>query len=206
MLISLITKAQSDLRIKKNEDQKKSSMRNDLGNNIISFSPFGIGLTAANQQSPDVTIALSYEHISKNGYIGIKIPVMASLYNPYFYALPTIKLYPGKQGVAKYAIGPQLLLASGTVKVLENNTPYANDEKLISKQRKQFGFMLNNSFNFTIAKHVYVGLDLSLGVIYYDNAPNAIVNANQDFYSGSKNSSNSISPCTHIGFNMGYRF
>ena len=42
MLISLITKAQSDLRIKKNEDQKKSSMRNDLGNNIISFSPFVI--------------------------------------------------------------------------------------------------------------------------------------------------------------------
>lgn len=204
MLISNITKAQTTNQQFKNSHNRKAG-NEVLGKNIISFTPFGLTMSSE-QQMPDMNISLSYEHISNNGYIGLKLPVAASLYNPYFYVMPTVKLYPAKQGNARYAIGPQLLIATGKVKVPSLMNAVTGEYELVSKRKTQFGFLLNNSFNFTIARHMYAGIDLSLGVIYFDSAPNAVFNSNNRYYNTANQNSNNIRPCTNIGFNMGYRF
>lgn len=205
MLCSPIIKAQAGIKMNQNDKTKKSNTDNSLGRNIISCAPFVMSLTTIDQEMPDMSIGISYEHISANGYVGYRLPVIASLYNPYYYFMPGIKLYPGKQGAAKYGIGPQLLIGTGRVNAPDTISPFTGQYSLVSKPRTQFGFMLNNSFNFTIASHVYVGLDLSFGVIYYDTEPNAIYNADNTYQPANNNSSR-INPSTQISFSMGYRF
>jgi hypothetical protein len=79
---------------------------------------------------------------------------------------------------------------------------YARD---ITVNHRQFGFMINNSVNFTVAKALYIGLDASLGIIYYDNLPKDIYYYNSGLTPFSNNNSN-ISPSFQLNFNMGYRF
>ena len=122
--------------------------------------------------------------------------------------MPTLKLYPMKQGVVKYAVGPQLLFGTGDGTYQDyyyDQNSGMSSTKDITVTRRQFGFMVNNSVNFTIAKALYVGLDGSLGIIYYDNLPKDIYYYNQGLTPFSSNNSR-INPSFQLNFNMGYRF
>lgn len=150
----------------------KEKKKDSYGKNIISFTPIQM-MVANEDESPDPTIGISYERILDNEIISVRVPFYASLQKPYYYILPTIKLYPGRQGVAKYAVGPQFLIGFGEdsyTKYMSTGSGYYY--QTVTYQRKQFGFLINNSLNITVAKNFYLGLDGGFGVIYSDNTPN----------------------------------
>ncbi|MBK7762695.1 MAG: hypothetical protein IPI46_04895 [Bacteroidetes bacterium] len=186
---------------------KKERGNPNLGKNIFAFSPIQILLTHVDQTSPDLAINASYERIFDNQLFSFRLPVCVSLLNNYYYFLPTLKIYPFKQGMVKYAVGPQLLYAFGTLDdertIYNPNVGYILDST--SYDRKQFGFLINNSLNITMAKSLYFGIDASLGIIYYDNLPN---NYYQNYYNVSPLSggNSGISPAFQFHFNAGYRF
>lgn len=215
-------------RVNRTNEKKVNVRKLDLGKNIISFTPMQILLTNMNQTNPEVAVGLSYERIFNNEKIGLKLPLSFKLntendnyYNgnvnnfnngPYIYFMPTIKLYPLGQGAVKYAVGPQLLFAYGQDSYyteLYNSTTNQYYTKLITGDRSQFGFLINNSVNFTVVRNLYIGLDAGIGLVYYDNMPQASSNY---YYSGSYypnntyRRNNNVSPSFQLNFNMGFRF
>jgi hypothetical protein len=190
-----------------NNASARTKSNHDLGKNILTFSPVQILLTDVDQEEPDLAVAFAYERILDNELIGLKLPVSFSLVNNYFYIMPTLKLYPKRQGTVKYAVGPQLLIGAGDASYREyiyNQQTGITIYKSTDITRKQFGFLLNNSVNFTLVKSLYMGIDASLGIIYYDNLPNDINNS-FGFYPTYNNNSN-INPAFQLNFSMGYRF
>jgi hypothetical protein len=181
--------------------------QNSYGKNILAFSPVQMIITNIDQDAPDVAIAFSYERILENNLIGAKLPVSISLKNNYLYFMPTLKFYPMKQGMVKYAVGPQFLIGSGNGTYQE----YYQDpqtgftiQRSVTKHRKQLGFLINNSVNFTFAKSFYASIDGSLGITYYDNLP-------KDYNTGISispfsSSGSGIQPSLLLNFNMGFRF
>jgi hypothetical protein len=180
----------------------------EYGKNIITFSPIQlVESDLLNDNRSDVCLNIAYEHIFWSGHLGIKLPVIFSLKNPFFYVMPTLKLYPTKQGVVRYAVGPQFFFGTGTVKYHQYYNYYGNgyyQNVTISETRTQFGFMINNSVNFTIIKNIYLGMDLGLGINYYDS----MKDNNNDYYYNSyyPNNDNPFNPIVQFNFSMGYRF
>lgn len=189
-------------QVKKKE--KEASIGNSkLGKNILGFYPMQFIVSNLNQDEPDLTVGLSYERIMDNDFMSFKLPVHMSLNENFFYVLPTLKLYPTKQGVVRFAVGPQLLMAFGDgqyqVSQYDPNNGYYT--RTVKGTRKQFGFLVNPSLNITMAEHFYLDVESSLGIIYYDNMPQA----NSNFFFGTDNTS-SVSPAFQFGFAFGYRF
>jgi len=186
---------------------ESTSKKTDYGKNILSFSPIQIILSDNEQSEPDVAINFAYERIFNNDIISFKLPVSFSLEQSHFYIMPTLKLYPTGQGLAKYSVGPQFLFATGDA----NYNTYTQNQsgstivKINSITRKQFGFLIDNCINFTVAKALYVGLNAGLGIIYYDNLPKDNYYYNSGITPFGNNNSN-ISPAFQLNFNMGYRF
>jgi hypothetical protein len=188
----------------KKTTKEKTYTKTKLGKDILSFSPMQVILTSANQSQPDLTVGLSYERIFDNEYMGVKLPVHASLQENYFYIMPTLKIYPTRQGVVRFAVGPQLLMGvgKGTYQVshFDQNGMFQY-KQLVVATRKQFGFLLNPSLNVTMAEHFYLDVESSLGIMYYDNMPYA----NSSYY-GSYYSNNPVNPAFQFSFAFGYRF
>jgi hypothetical protein len=179
------------------------------GKNIISFSPVQIVFSDVEQSSPDVAVAFTYERIFNNNLVAFRLPVSLSMKNNFFYVMPTLKLYPRKQGIAKYAVGPQLLFGSGDgtyQDYYQDPVSFMTYTKDITMNRRQVGFLINNSVNFTIAKAFYVGVDASLGIIYYDNLPKNSYNYYSSNLTQFTTQNSRISPAFQLNFSMGYRF
>jgi hypothetical protein len=108
-----------------------------------------------------------------------------------------LKLYPTKiNGPVKYAIAPTVMFGTGD----ESNgyNVWNNVTGLYERsytQRTRFGFLLNNSFNFTVMKEFYIGIDGGLGINYFDQE----VKSN-----GSAETNTSF--LAQIHFSTGYRF
>lgn len=194
-------------RVNRTEEKKKVKIKQEeYGKNIISFSPVQLIATDLNVK-PDIAVAFSYERILQNELISVRLPFSASLYNGYFYCMPTIKLYPKKQGIVKYAIGPQFLFGTGEAErtVWVQSGFGSGYEKIEKGTRTQLGFLLNNSVNFTVAKSIYAGMDVSVGLKYIDNMPN-VNNSDVVFFPIGGGGSGVLSQSLLLGFNMGYRF
>lgn len=174
----------------------------NLGRNIVSVTPMQIMAIDIENDEPDFMVGLSYERIFNNDLLSFRLPVAMSLRKSgTFYLMPTIKIYPKKQGVVKFAVGPQLLFAMGE----ESYQRYVNTGsgayyQTITENRKQFGFMLNNSINFTIARNLYAAFDYGLGIRYYDSFPR------DNNYLSPFGSESSVLPIFQLNFNMGFRF
>lgn len=141
------------------------AQQKDYGQNIISFNP----LHAISNDN--VGVGMSYERLV-NDYVGIRIPVMAALNQPYFNLGIEAKLYPTKNNnrPVKYAIAPALMYGTGQyiqTTSYWNGMQYVETEKKVD--RSHFGFLLNQTINFTIMQNFYLGLDGGLGINYYDN-------------------------------------
>lgn len=194
-------------RVNRTEEKKKVKIRNEAyGRNILSFSPVQLVATDLNDQ-PDITVAFSYERILSNELISIRLPFSASLYNGYFYCMPTIKLYPKKQGIVKYAIGPQFLFGTGQAErtVWVQGNFGSGFQKIERGNRTQLGFFLNNSVNFTLAKSIYAAMDLGVGLKYIDNMPQSN-NSDVVFFPIGGAGNGVLSQSLLLGFSMGYRF
>ncbi len=183
--------------------QKKEKAAKGYGKNIVAFSPVQLMVNDFNSDA-DATIGLSYERILDNEMISFKLPVHVSLQKSAFYILPTIKLYPKKQGPVKYALGPQFLIAIGDDSYSTYVQTGSGGGYTVTKEytRKQFGFLLNHSANFTIARSFYAAIDGGIGIIYADNKPE-----DYNYYGLSPfGNSSAIQPAFQFNFNMGYRF
>ncbi|MBP6334802.1 MAG: hypothetical protein KA444_04955 [Bacteroidia bacterium] len=187
---------------------QKPAETSGYGKNIISFSP--IQITAINpindERDADVCVNFSYERISENEAFGFKLPVSFSLKDPYYYIMPVLKIYPFKQGVVKYAIGPQFYFGFGEIerRFSSYNYPYTPDTT-INVNKTQVGFMINHSLNFSIMQNFYMGIEASLGINYYDSNKDEDYQLDSYYYPDNYNDSQ-FYPAFHMGFAMGYRF
>lgn len=169
--------------------QKKKDTKG-YGKNIISFIPF------AAWTRNNVGVGASYEGML-NEYMSVKIPLTTAINQRYFAGAVELKLYPTKiNGPVKYAIAPTVMFGTGD----ESNgyNVWNNVTGLYERsytQRTRFGFLLNNSFNFTVMKEFYIGIDGGLGINYFDQE----VKSN-----GSAETSTSF--LAQIHFSTGYRF
>ncbi len=141
----------------------------NYGHNIISFMPV---YAISNNY---VGIGGSYE-ILANDYIGIRMPVMAAINTNYVNVGIELKMYPGRNnGPAKYAIAPMITYGTGT-EVRDNSYWDQSSQQYVNVQQKydrtHFGFLLNQTFNFTIMQNFFIGMDGGLGINYYDNVRN----------------------------------
>lgn len=185
----------------------QNASTSEFGNNIITVSPIQlVESDLFNNNGNDVCVNLAYERIFGNEHFGVKLPVSISLKNPFFYIMPTLKLYPARQGIVRYAVGPQLFFGTGKIKLpYYNYNYYPYPVTSISESRTQFGFMINNSVNFTIIKNMYLGMDLGIGINYYDSWKD-----NNDYYNNNGyyiyNDDSPFNPIVQFNFSMGYRF
>lgn len=187
--------------------QETTKAREQYGKNILSFSPMQLMVIGNDSDAPDLCVGFAYERILDNDLISFRMPVSFSLEEAYYYLLPTIKLYPTRQGQVRYALGPQFLIGYGTDHYTQSTydpLTYITTEKRVAIDRRQFGFMINNSANFTLMKSLYASVDGSLGIIYYDNEPNSTMTTVG--MTPLSNNTSEIRPGFHLNFCMGYRF
>ncbi len=177
------------------------------GNNIIAIAPL--------QLNEGAGFGLSYERVlDKNGIMSFYLPATVSFDNnnfssntyPYtssnnktnliYYFMPGIKFYPtGSKGVVRYAVGPSISVMTGNREV--NKFTYDNMGNVTGQyvgnvNRFSLGVIINNSLNICPTPHLYLGLELGLGVTYIDQE-------------GGKNTGNT-NTIGQFGFKIGYRF
>jgi hypothetical protein len=130
-------------------------------------------------------VSISYEYsIDPDGFVAFYIPAIlefntsnnnnnnyyggtnASSNDPMFYLMPGIKIYPtGTYGIAKYAIGPNLVIADG--RKTSYYDPYYGGVVYNSTQDHfVLGMMVNQSLNICPTPHLYLGTELGMGFSY----------------------------------------
>ncbi len=200
-IVSQLSFAQ-EYRVNRSYENKKVKLKSaDLGKNIISFSPMRFVVSnLMGDGTGYATVGFSYERVFNNEYISAKMPVNFTIDRTGVVFLPTIKLYPKKQGVVKYAVGPQFLVA--VVDDYYYNYYSSNSNARIYDTRRQFGFALNNSLNFTVSKHFFLELDASIGLLYYDSFNDLKIQGSYYYNDSPLN----LNQAFNAGFGMGYRF
>ncbi len=177
----------------------------------LNYSPNLLSLAPLQFTENGMGVGLSYERsLDEKGIIAFYVPVMATFnfnngtyynYNTgayqnaptdvMVYAMPGIKIYPtGSQGFVKYALGTSLVIADGQ----KSNSVYDNNTGNTSEQTQThfiLGMIINNSVNFNLTEHVYLGLELGLGFTYL----NRVGGLNQD-----------TNGLVQGSFKIGYRF
>ncbi|PSK94581.1 hypothetical protein [Taibaiella chishuiensis] len=189
----------------------------DYGSNILRLSP----ITA---MDIGVGFGLSYERIfGQEQMIGIVIPAALILqdkadgynpingtynndvrYNAYFYFTPGLKIYPFGQRRVTYAVGPSLMFMYGGgkewVSDYDSNTGVTTFRES-EMTRTRFGMLVNNYVNFQITPAFNLGLELGLGMRYYDKESRTNTFYN---YGGSYN--NGFDVTGQFSMTLGYRF
>jgi hypothetical protein len=148
----------------------------------------------------------SYERlILKNNMIGLYLPFAYSMDNgnndnvnsTMFWMYPGAKFYPtGNNGIVRYGVG--LSAAIGVGKYSEPQwifDPNTQTQTFVDRKANvtAFGPMITNSLNLQPSPHVYIGLELGLGIPYS-------VTESQDFYTPYED------VLVQFHFKIGYRF
>jgi hypothetical protein len=170
------------------------------GNNVIAISPIQI----TNQ---GVGIGLTYETVlDKQGIISLTVPAavaFSSANNNYYYYtrkrfatlyfMPGIKFYPtGSKKRVSYAVGPNLALAIGKHPVtIQTAYPHYYPVTTLN-DRLSIGTMVFNYLDINPTEHLYLGLEMGMGVAYLDQS-NGTSTGNMPFL-------------FQLGFKLGYRF
>jgi hypothetical protein len=184
----------------------------NYGDNIIALAPLQVA-------EDGVGIGLSYERVlDKKGIVSFYFPIVWTftgdgndeygyygnttndLNNVYF--MPGLKIYPtGSKGIVKYSIGPSLLFAVGEAyRDYGYYAPYYPSSSSYyppyypytgKTTRFTFGMMINNTLNVNPTEHLFLGLELGLGVSYIHTEDNV----RQDPIG-----------LAQFGFKVGYRF
>ena len=119
--------------------------------------------------------------------------------------MPGIKFYPtGNRGKARYAIGAQLYYAKGRVEESPDYWLYYPGSGPFPTMTSRYldvetvGGMINNSVNISPNAHMYIGIDLGLGLTYSDKK--------EDFFVPGHMVNNSTRGLVNFNFRLGYRF
>lgn len=198
---------------------RKPAPKVDYGNNILS-------LALLNFNDEGYGFGMAYERLlDKNGVVSFYLPVNVTIgnlnganqvYNPatgsYSYntlkrtiyqVMPGVKFYPtGNKGKVRYAIGALLDYETGT-KDQEQGMydPLLGGyySKLVSSDIQKFGIMVSNSLNMYPSPHLFLGIDLGLGLTY--------MNQKQDFTQiGAPMVEMGTTQLAQFNFRLGYRF
>lgn len=179
------------------------------GNNVIAFAPLLVN-------NGGVGLGLSYERLlDKKGVIAFYLPISASFRSDapsyivanqnkdiytYFF-MPGVKIYPtGGKGTVRYGVGPSLVFAFD--QDYQNTLLYDNNGMVIGqdigyRDRFVFGVMINNSLNINPIEHLYLGLEMGLGLRYYESVEGGYSNTGIG---------PDGEPLVQFGFKAGYRF
>jgi hypothetical protein len=173
-------------------------LKGKYGSKIIAFAPIQF------TENGLVGFSASYEKaIDKNDIVSFYMPVIlefssghSGIYgdpnnpDPMFYVMPGIKLYPtGGYGLAKYGVGPSLVVADGQ-KTVESTDNFGNNTFTV-QSHFLIGMMINQSININPTPHLYIGSELGLGFTYIDHEGSANINTQ---------------PLVQFCFKIGYRY
>ena len=149
-------------------------------------------------------VSVSYEHaFDERGIVAFYAPAVLEFNlsntentnntnrnsDPMFYVMPGIKIYPtGCYGyMAKYAIGPSLVIAEGQRTV--SAYPYYNSYDV--RSHFVFGMIINQSLNINPTPWLYIGSEFGLGFSYIDRVGGE---------------SQGVKALVNFNFKIGYRF
>jgi hypothetical protein len=197
-------------RVNRTHEKTRPKLKSSgLGKNIIAFSPVTLAFNSMMDYGGyggadgNVAMGMSYERIFDNEHLSVKLPVSFTIEKPGIYLMPAIKFYPKKQGAVKYAVGPQFLI-SYVEDYYHTYYPQSGNYVGMRETRRQFGFGLNNSLNFTISRHLYAAMDANLGILYYDSF-NGRGNLNS-YYNNDMVVGLDLNQSFSCGFSIGCRF
>lgn len=180
----------------------------NYGKNIIAIAPLQV-------TEHGVGVGLSYERaLDKDGYLSFYLPLAVTFstesydpyyggypynYNngytdPFFYAMPGIKFYPtGMYGKVRYGVGPSILVCAGQTTEYNGyyGGPYYPYSYAVTTDRLKLGIIINNSLNLNVSRHMYLGMEMGLGLTYLNLA---------DGYN------QNIDGLVQFAFRIGYRF
>lgn len=204
---------------------KKEKSNVHYGNNILALSPivvnndgFGIGLSYERVLGKKgiasfyLPFAWTFNPDNSNYYAG-NYPYYNNYnggYNNSTYStinvMPGVKFYPtGNRGKVRYSVGPNFLFTYGTEPGYYYGPVYDNQGNIISYpysgavERLRMGMSITNSLNMYPTPHLYLGVELNLGFIYYDET-----NGSSGYYYN--NGINEDQPYGQFAFKIGYRF
>jgi hypothetical protein len=101
----VITKEEEEENRKEKDEITVKTEKPEYGRNILAINPIGFVFK---------DLSLSYEAISKSGYIGLKIPMIAGIDERIVKSGLYLKIYPTKQGQVRGFIGPGFHLGAFT--------------------------------------------------------------------------------------------
>ncbi len=139
------------------------------GNNLLTVSPLMIYVTP---QISDAGVGIAYERFV-NDYISVKVPLNFGLTNSLVQGGAGLKFYPTKhRGTVRYAVEPSFLYSRSTN--TDNYPVYSQQgnylySQIVENNLSQLGFALMNSLNITVQKNIYMGLEMGLGINYFNN-------------------------------------
>jgi hypothetical protein len=206
----IITRGRSRERMDPREERTTSRGRTSVpgyGSNILAIAPLQM-----TNESP-AGVGIHYEHVlDKAGVFSLYLPLAISFFDDEVTQYPTyvnqkksrvfttlypgLKIYPaGSAHRVSYSVGPSFGLGFGTkYKLNQRVDPVTgsiiqtyNDESVFKA-----GFLINNGLNIQPTKAFYVGLELGIGIFYYNNEYD-------NFGAGDE-------PMVQFNFKMGYRF
>ncbi len=172
------------------------SINKKYGRNIFAYHIFDIVYK---------DFSFSYEHVFKNGKLGIKIPVSVGYntkegrdgpreYSNLFYSGVGLNVYLMGQRMASYFIGPEIHFGQGQEEYyVQNNNNYSS-----TYQYDKFFYwrlIINNGISFTPIPNFRLAAVLGLGVRNYK-----IPESKDDYNDGGFKST------AHFTISMGYRF
>jgi hypothetical protein len=172
--------------------------------NILSLSPLQF------TENGYAGVGLSYEHAIDNRSIAaFYLPVILEFnlantentgnYNknsdPMFYVMPGIKIYPtgGFSSKAKYAVGPNLVIADGQKTVQNGGYTYPPYNYSLMSVQDHFliGMLVNQSVNINPTPWLYIGAEFGFGFTYIDRVGGV---------------SQGVQELVNFNFRIGYRF
>ncbi|PZF71165.1 hypothetical protein [Taibaiella soli] len=183
------------------------------GKNILSFAPVQMTNTSV------TGLGVHFEHMfDKKGMFALYIPLVWSIntndnsyYNGYgyqnqsysmFWTYPGLKIYPaGSNHKVCYGVGPSIAIGAGTRPYTTvNYDPNTGNSYSVTTNKDvfQMGIMVNNSLNIQPTPHLYLGVEMGLGIPYIHNNDDNNYNGNNYNYSDV--------PLVQFNFKIGYRF
>jgi hypothetical protein len=196
---------------------RKPQPRIEYGKNILSvalinLSEMGYGVGIAYERSLDRRGMLSFYlpvNVCLGGLGTTRYDMYGGSYNTrnrtVYQVMPGVKFYPtGNQGKVRYAVGPQLVFQTGTVEreqwIYDPLSSWSGSGyyRVGDAKMQKLGVMINNSLNMYPTQHLYLGMDLGLGLPYSHKEEN--------ISTGEMVERGTDAPLVQFNFRLGFRF
>ena len=203
----------------------KAPMHSEKQRPAIKYGGNIISAALINLSEMGYGVGLAYERsLDRKGMISFYLPVNVCLgglggnnYDMYgtgsyntrsrtiYQLMPGVKFYPtGNQGKVRYAVGPQLVYETGTIEREQwiydplSSSSVGGYYQRGNVDMSKLGVMINNSVNMYPTQHLYLGLDLGLGLPYSHKEENLGTNVMVE--------RGSDAPLVQFNFRFGFRF